>query len=114
MTPILIPLRLSNGQNAREHWRTAHRRKKNEREMTRWYLVGATKPAIPCVVTITRIAPSNGLDDDNLAGSIKSVRDEVADWLGVDDKHSHIVRYQYAQMRAKEWGVMVEFRTTEK
>jgi hypothetical protein len=55
---------------------------------------------------LTRVAPSNGLDDDNLAGSLKGVRDQVAQWLGVDDKRSDVVRYVYAQYRGP-WAVQV-------
>jgi hypothetical protein len=57
-------------------------------------------------VTITRIAPCE-LDDDNLAGSAKAVRDGVADWLGVDDrtKRSGVV-WKYEQARdGRAYGV---------
>jgi predicted Fe-S protein YdhL (DUF1289 family) len=110
---ILLPIRTAPGQNVREHHQARARRVRSERETTRWFLVGVPKPATPCVVTLTRIAPSNGLDDDNLSGACKSIRDEIAAWLGVDDKHRHIVRYAYAQMRGKEWGVLVEFKAME-
>ena len=61
------------------------------------------------MVTLTRIAPSNGLDDDNLAGALKAVRDEVAAWLGVDDKDRATVRYEYEQERGP-WDVRIEWR----
>lgn len=57
-------------------------------------------PAPPCpplVITITRIAPVP-LDDDNLAGSAKHVRDGIADWLGVDDG-SRLLTWRYEQRR---------------
>lgn len=106
---ILIPLRTVPGQNAREHWQQRSRRVKKERAAVAWVLKGATRPPLPCSVLLTRVGPSNGLDDDNLAGSLKSVRDEVARWLGVDDRDRLTVRYRYAQARAKEWAVRVEF-----
>lgn len=107
----IIPIRTSNGLNAREHFRARARRVKAERNNTAWMLATLTKPETPCAVLLTRIGPSNGLDDDNLAGALKSVRDEVARWLGVDDRRSEVVKYRYAQRRAKEWGVLVEFQT---
>lgn len=103
-----IPLRTSSGLNAREHWRAKMSRVRKEREAVAWMLKAATRPTLPCSVLLTRVAPSNGLDDDNLAGALKSVRDEVASWLGVDDRDRMTVRYRYAQTRGP-WGVRIEF-----
>lgn len=105
---VCIPLRTSSGLNAREHWRARTARVRKEREAVGWMLRACPKPALPCSVLLTRVAPSSGLDDDNLAGSLKSVRDEVARWLGVDDRDRMTVRYRYAQTRGP-WGVRIEF-----
>lgn len=67
------------------------------------------RPALPCLVTLTRLGPSNGLDDDNLAGALKAIRDQIAEWLGVDDRKREVVRYQYEQQRAEAWGVRIEW-----
>ena len=109
----IIPIRTVPGLNAREHFRARARRVKAERQTTAWLLAPLAKPDVPCVVLLTRIGPSNGLDDDNLAGALKAVRDEIARWLGVDDRRSEIVKYRYAQRRGKAWGVSVEFQTME-
>ena len=106
--PILVPLKTASGMNAREHWRARTSRVKKEREAVAWMLRTTTRPSIPCSVLLTRCAPSSGLDDDNLVSSLKSVRDEVAAWLGVNDRDRMTVRYQYAQTRAP-WGVRIEF-----
>lgn len=105
---IEIPIRTVSGLNVREHWRARSRRVKAERDATAWLLRPVTKPALPCVVMLTRIAPSGGLDDDNLPGALKGVRDQIAAWIGVDDRKREIVRYRYAQRRGK-WAVAVEF-----
>lgn len=105
---ITIPLRTSGGLNNREHFAVRAKRVRKEREAAAWMLKAAKKPQLPCSVLLTRVAPSNGLDDDNLAGSLKSVRDEVARWLGVDDRDRVQVRYRYTQRRGP-WGVTVEF-----
>lgn len=42
------------------------------------------------VVTMTAYLPRY-LDDDNLAGALKPVRDELADWMGVDDGDRRIL-----------------------
>ena len=111
MTMIFVPIRTSTGLNAREAWHTRSRRVRAEREATAWLLRGATRPPIPCSVLLTRCAPSGGLDDDNLTGALKGIRDEVAKWLGIDDRHSAQVRYVYAQCRTAPgvWGVRIEF-----
>lgn len=105
---IAIQMRTSSGLNAREHFAVRAKRVRKEREEVGWMLKTASKPALPCSVLLTRVAPSNGLDDDNLAGSLKAVRDEVARWLGVDDKDRLTVRYRYTQRRGP-WGVEISF-----
>jgi hypothetical protein len=106
--PITIPMRTGRGLNDREHFRVRAKRVKSERETTAWFLIGKDKPAMPCSVILTRVAPSAGLDDDGLVGALKAVRDQIATWLGVDDRDSLTVRYRYAQTRGP-WSVRVEF-----
>lgn len=105
---ILVPIRTAPGLNARENWRARSRRVKAEHMATGLMLAAAVPPVVPCSVLLTRCAPSNGLDDDNLAGALKGVRDAVAKWLGVDDRDRARVRYRYAQRRAA-WGVEITF-----
>lgn len=105
---IAIPLRTSSGLNAREHYMARKRRVRKERDAVAWMLSAVVRPEIPCTVTLTRVAPSSGLDDDNLAGALKGVRDEVAKWLRIDDRDRMTVRYRYAQQRGP-WGVRIEF-----
>lgn len=101
-------MRTIPGMNTREHFRVRVKRVKAEKEVVAWELHRVEKPAIPCSVILTRYAPSNGLDDDNLTGALKSVRDAVATWLGVDDREKTTVRYRYSQARGA-WGVGIEF-----
>lgn len=104
---IVVPLR-TKGSNAREDWRVRHGRVKRERTAVAWMLATAQRPSIPCTVLLTRVAPSGGLDDDNLRQALKGARDQIADWLGVNDRYSARVRYAYAQIRGA-WSVRVEF-----
>ncbi len=94
-----LPLRLVSSLNQREHWAAKARRAKQERETAAWLLAVHLAPSLPCVVLLTRIAPRS-LDDDNLRGAFKAVRDEVARWLGVDDADPR-VRWAYAQTRGR-------------
>jgi hypothetical protein len=106
MLTMRIPLKTVSAANEREHWRAKHRRVKAEREAIAWMLKAKRPPPLPVVVTMTRVGPSNGLDDDNLASAFKGVRDEIARWLGVDDR-SQLVRFVPAQRREKHWGVEI-------
>ena len=107
---LTVALRTVPGMNTREHWRVRAKRVKAEKALIGWNLRTCPRPATPCTVLLTRIAPSNGLDDDNLVGALKSCRDSVAEWLGVDDKHHDIVRYENAQQRGP-CGVRIEVAT---
>jgi hypothetical protein len=87
--------------------RAAAKRQRGQVCMVLQSRFGAPPPP-PLLVTITRVAPAE-LDDDNLAGSAKHVRDGVADWLGVDDrtKRSGVV-WRYAQAKdGRTYGVAI-------
>lgn len=58
------------------------------------------------VVRIVREAP-RALDDDNLARSAKSLRDGIADALGVDDRDERVV-WLVDQAKAKVPSVLIE------
>ena len=110
-----IPIRTVSGMNAREHWRKRAKRVEAERFAVRLAIVqqyGAQLPEAPkrpCIVKLTRIGPTRGLDPfDNLPSSLKGVVDEIANWLGVDDRKSDLVRYECAQRRGPQWMVEVE------
>lgn len=98
----------ANVAYAGEHWSKRARRSKEQR-----WVVGATignhiRGLVPCLVCLTRIAPRR-LDDDNLRGSLKSIRDEVAKCLGVDDRDQRI-EWVYRQHRGAplEYAVRIE------
>lgn len=104
-------LRLVSLANLREHWTTRSTRARKHRgeayDAARLSRVGCV-PTLPMVVTITRIAPRE-LDTDNLAISAKSVRDGIADALGVDDKDKRVT-WLYTQSRGapKAYAVRVD------
>lgn len=54
---------------------------------------------LPCTITLTRQAPSNGLDDDGLRPALKAVRDATADYLGLPSDRDPRVTWEYAQRR---------------
>lgn len=111
---IEVALRLGRGLNDRMHWRTRNRQKKAEQEAIGWAVAGKAPPPVDSrlVVTITRVAPGNGLDDDNLVTSCKAVRDSLAKWLGVDDKHADRVTYRCLNARGP-WAVRISIEPGE-
>lgn len=107
---ITVPLRTGRGLNDREHHMARHRRVKKEKEAVAWFLIGKATPTGQVRVVMRRVSPSSkGLDGDNLQGSQKGVRDQVAAWLGRDDGDPS-VEWIYAQRPGKkgEWAVEIE------
>lgn len=102
---IELPLRIESTANLREHWAKKAKRTKNHRQAA---IVIPAHP-LPCVVTLTRIAP-RALDDDNLRSGLKALRDGIADRLGVKDNDPR-VEWRYAQMRTmrpKHYACLVQ------
>jgi hypothetical protein len=117
MTTIAIPIegmRLGAGLNARTHWTARAKRAKTERAIVRVALRCHRRPMLsgdtpPSTCTLTRIAP-RALDDDNLAGAFKSIRDEVAAFFGVDDGLMGPIAWHYAQRKGepKQYGIEIK------
>lgn len=92
-----IPIRTPSCANLREHWHARAKRAKGHRLAACACFPRDRVPSFPVVVTLTRVAP-RPLDDDNLRGALKAVRDGIADALGVDDRDER-VRWRYRQIR---------------
>lgn len=106
---IRMALRTGTGLNDREHWATKMRRVKSEHQFTAWAIAASKlgRPHAPIAVLLTRVSPATRrTDDDNLRGGLKSVRDSVAAWIGIDDGDSRI-EWRYAQERG-DWGVRID------
>lgn len=89
-----VPIETKSTSNLREHHMARARRVKKQREATTLAMgVWVGEPLL--VVTLTRVAP-RALDDDNLRGALKAVRDAVAARLRIDDA-SPLVRWEYTQ-----------------
>jgi hypothetical protein len=102
---IWLPVETVSEANRRDHWAVRAKRAKAHR--TAAYLA-VPAHSLPAVVTLTRVGPRR-LDDDNLRGALKAVRDGVADRLGVDDADAR-VRWEYRQTAGKVRGVWVEIQ----
>lgn len=93
--------------NMRLHWAVKAKLAKAHRNAARvgMEVAAPEPPALPLTVVLTRCGPK-ALDTDNLASSLKAVRDGIADWLGVDDGSSQL-DWQYRQ-RKGAYAVEVE------
>lgn len=105
-----IPIRTYSEANLREHWRTCAKRTAHQRFAARLITaeaIGWNRNGGGGIITITRIAPRI-MDTDNLARSMKAIRDGVADALGVDDG-STLLTWRYDQKTgvAKMYAVEV-------
>lgn len=89
--------------NQSEHWRTKHKRKKQQQEDFSWLWRAATqfddktKFTFPATITFTRYSCKE-MDADNLAGAFKHVQDQLARELGIDDGDGS-VKWKYEQVR---------------
>ena len=109
MTVFNIPIRTISEANNRDHWSKKARRAKGQRLMARLLtLSNLSKKLERYVVTLTRIGKRK-LDTDNLARSMKAIRDGIADAIGVDDGDERL-RWEYEQKIGKSYFVEVSIK----
>lgn len=111
-----FPCRTVSESNSRDDRWTKAARVKDQRKSAGWQ----TRAKVDhrelrhhqLTVKLMRVAPSAGLDDDNLRGALKAIRDGVADALGVDDRDPR-VEWKYDQRRGPyAVEVTIERRST--
>lgn len=113
MLAYVVPVTTKSKLNERHgHWAQRNGSAKAQRQAARLLFPKRQPGALqgisaqPLVVRLVRCAPRQ-LDDDNLAGALKSVRDGVADALGVNDRDER-VQWVCDQEAAKVPHVLVE------
>lgn len=111
-TLLEIPcLRLVSRANSRRHWRATYADDMKTKRAVLLTLLDGLKgyeTIIPVEVIIDRHGPRM-LDDDNLSGSAKAVRDQIATFFGVDDGPKGPIRWRYEQTKSKTYGVGLTF-----
>ncbi len=108
---LRVPVRVVAEMNQRCHWSKRYSRFQTQEAETRvaWLkspLRYCGKPwgmGWPLLVTFRHLGPK--VDDDNLRGAFKAVRDAVASLLGVDDA-DHRVLWHYEQRLETKRGEM--------
>ena len=100
-------------QNSRAHWAVALARKDRLRNAVRVAMLVDRWPTALAAgqrytVTFTVSCRRGPLpDSDNLAGCLKTARDTVAKFLGVDDSPSGPITWRYVALRGPD-GVLIE------
>lgn len=108
---IIIPVKTTNPLNGSwGHWRV----KANQRKKQRSAVINAVADlepwtgGFPIGIHLVRVAPSNGLDDDSLPASMKAIRDQLTEWLGLDDDRTPLLKWSYDQRRGPRGAYAVE------
>ena len=115
---VTMPIRLMSEANMREHWFVKNKRKKEQQAIVQAYWISTglnqVKWTFPLKITFTRIG-ARKLDSDNLAGSGKAIRDQLAKLIGVNDGDESKVTWHYAQRIGKrgEYAVEIAFKAVD-
>jgi hypothetical protein len=110
------PVRIESEANTRCHWAARKKRFDEQRMVTRCAMRNCgTHPGFVigrnATVTLTRVGPRR-LDDDNLAGGFKAVRDEIARILNVDDGDPRVTwRYEQERGAPKQYAIRVKIES---
>ena len=102
LIPDWRPRSTLDGQNARLHWAARHKRTLSVHSLMVAKLAEADFPrslAGPATVTL-RVSQARGPlpDSDGVQAMLKSTRDAVARWFGVDDGPTGPITWEYS------WG----------
>lgn len=106
---VEMPIATPNPVNgSHQHWRVVSARRKKQRTTARQLTPAGWAQRLPATIRLVRLSAGT-LDDDNLRPALKSVRDGIADRLGIPDNDPRVT-WSYAQERCKrgQAGVRVE------
>jgi hypothetical protein len=116
MLELEIPIRIISSANLVEHWSKKYKREHDQRQTIGLYLRPILDQiALPIKITLIRIAPRQ-LDDDNLAYSLKSHRDEICNLIRpglapgrADGDRQIMVKYMQKKGNPKEYALRIIF-----
>jgi hypothetical protein len=112
---VEAPVVVQSEANLKQHHMAQYRRFVRQKQELAAYLalLGVPRPVLPlpCRVTFTRLGGA-ALDDDNLRGAFKGVRDYVAkELLGLDDADPRI-EWKYDQRPGGPAGIRVRMEAS--
>lgn len=115
MIKIEIPIKIQS-INIKSHWAKSYIKNKKAQAAILYFITPHNRPPLPCLVTLTRIAPRE-FDYDNLVSSFKNTRDTIADWLipglapGRADGDKRITwEYKQEKRNPKEHALRIEIK----
>jgi hypothetical protein len=103
-----IPVQTVSEANTRQHWAVRANRVKQHRNAAR-LMMDTHRPERlweSLRIKLTRISPRL-IDSDNAVGSMKAVRDGIADALGISDADPRVT-WEYGQEKGKPPAVRVD------
>lgn len=113
---IELHVETKNTLNAKMHHYAVAALRKKQRKAVAMELVrfGTRRPSFPCLVHITRWSKRT-MDRGGLYAALKSIEDQVAEWLNVDDgaKDADKVLFLFHQERG-EYRVTVNMNSVDK
>lgn len=112
-----VPLHTISEMNLKEHWaRSAARHKNQKKAITLILKVNSVPKDLPVTITMTRCM-SRMLDDDNLRGAFKWIRDALAEWFcpglaagRADDDKRITWKYSQEKCTSKKKHTHLSFR----
>jgi hypothetical protein len=119
---VKIPIKTVSESNLHEHWTKKHKRKKSQKNAIQLYLAPVVQSEmLPCIITLTRIAPRSLDRHDNLPMAFKTITDSICGLLiknkaiGQADSDNRIqVKYEQIRGLPKEYAILVEILKNEK
>lgn len=111
---VFIPVVTVSELNRREHWGDRARRVRMHRSSA-FMLVRSALGFFPDHRAVVQVVMTrsgrNSLDEDNLEGALKAVRDGIADALKRNDNDPRLL-WGYQQKTGRPYGVLVELEVT--
>jgi len=110
----ILPIKTCSELNKHEHWTVGHKRHFIQKKMVKIrYLQEGIKFAPGCHIILTRMS-ARLLDDDAVPGSLKWVRDAIADCIipglqaGRADDAKYGLTFEVKQQKAKAQAVKIQ------
>lgn len=119
MTTVIswqLPIKIANEANSSDHWtKKGKRHKIQKRRIKAEFLKERPKITLPCTVILTRIAPRELDEHDNLPISFKWIYDSICDNIipglkpGRADSDERIkVIYKQEKGKVREYAIKIE------
>jgi hypothetical protein len=118
---LRVPVEVKSEANQRCHWAVRHRRFRGQQDAIDaavldtagvfGQFIDMLASGHKASVTFTRLG-GRALDDDNLNGAFKAIRDRIAGYLNVDDADPRLT-FHYSQEPGKLIGVRVTIESSE-